>query len=209
MTPFPLPSPLNRRPPGLLPLLLLTWGGLQPMASAGAAPAAAPPQHLPIQAYWCPASSAPAPGGASATPPWPAARGSSVVGSARVPAGCVALEVPRTLRQYSFGLQLRDPLGSDRGMWFPYRPARRARFWMHRTPHPLDLVFVRDGRVVAIEAAAPPCMHLPCPSYGPDEPVDGVLEVAAGEAVRRGLAAGDPLRVVLLIPVGPEAPAPD
>lgn len=198
MTPMPRRRPLTGRSLALLPLVLLSGEIIQPLALAGATPAAAPPQHLPIEAYWCPTGAAPSPGNAVA-----------ISSSARVPRGCVALEVPRTLLQYSFGLQLRDQLGSDRGMWFPYRPARRARFWMHRTPHPLDLVFVRDGRVVAIETSAPPCMHLPCPSYGPDEPVEGVLELAAGEAARRGLAAGDPLRVVLLIPVGPEAPAPD
>lgn len=135
------------------------------------------------------------------------ARSSSA--AARIPAGCVGLEVPRTLHQYILGLQLRDPLPPLHGMWFAYRPAQVARFWMHRTPQPLDLIFVRDGRVLAIEPGAPPCMHLPCPSYGPDALVDGVLELGAGEAARLALVVGSPLRVSLLTPAGPEAPAPD
>jgi uncharacterized membrane protein (UPF0127 family) len=94
-------------------------------------------------------------------------------------------------------------------MWFAYRPAQVARFWMHRTPEPLDMVFVRNARVIAIEPAAAPCMRLPCPSYGPDEPVDGVLELAAGQAAQRGLRVGSPLRVELLRSFGPKAPAPD
>jgi len=121
----------------------------------------------------------------------------------------VALEVPRTWHQYTLGLQLRPPLPAGRGMWFAYRPAQVARFWMHRTPEPLDMVFVRNSRVIAIEAAAAPCMRLPCPSYGPDEPVDGVLELAAGQAANLGLAVGSPLRVELLRSFGPTAPAPD
>ena len=36
--------------------------------------------------------------------------------------------------------------------------------------------------MVAIEAHAQPCMHLPCRSYGPDQAVDGVLELAGGQA---------------------------
>jgi uncharacterized membrane protein (UPF0127 family) len=94
-------------------------------------------------------------------------------------------------------------------MWFAYRPAQVARFWMHRTPEPLEMVFVRNSRVIAIEATAAPCMRLPCPSYGPDEPVDGVLELAAGQAAELGLAVGSPLRVELLRPFGPTAPARD
>jgi len=39
--------------------------------------------------------------------------------------------------------------------------------------------------------------------------VDGVLELAAGEASRLGLRVGSPLRVELLRAFGPTAPAPD
>lgn len=157
-----------------------------PVAPVLARPAAGPPpQVLPIEARWCPAGRSPAKG------------------------GCVALEVPRTWRQYSYGLQLRPPLPRGRGMWFAYRPAQVARFWMHRTPHPLDLIFVSANRVVAIEAAAAPCARLPCPSYGPNQPVDGVLELGAGEAARLGLRPGSPLTVELLARFGPQAPAPD
>jgi len=154
------------------------------------------PQMLPIEARWCPNSTT------AAAPKTPSTRSAAE-------AGCVALEVPRSRHQYALGLQLRGALPPDRGMWFAYRPAQRARFWMHRTPHPLDLVFVQAGRVVAIEAAVPPCMRLPCSSYGPPGVVDGVLELAAGEASRRGLTVGSPLKVELLKPFGPLAPAPD
>jgi uncharacterized membrane protein (UPF0127 family) len=154
------------------------------------------PQMLPIEARWCPhPTTAP-------TPTPPAYRGA-------IEAGCVALEVPRSWHQYAMGLQRRPALPPDRGMWFAYRPAQPARFWMHLTPQPLDLVFVRAGRVVTIQAAAPPCMQLPCPTYGSPGVVDGVLELAAGEASRRGLTVGSPLEVELLKPFGPSAPAPD
>jgi uncharacterized membrane protein (UPF0127 family) len=80
-------------------------------------------------------------------------------------------------------------------MWFPYEPAAVARFWMHRTPAALDMLFVSDGRVLAIEADVQPCLRLPCPSYGPDQPVDGVLEIGAGEAERLGITTGTPVRI--------------
>jgi uncharacterized membrane protein (UPF0127 family) len=41
-------------------------------------------------------------------------------------------------------------------------------------------------------------MQLPCPSYGPDEPVDGVLELAAGQAEALGIQVGSPVRIETL-----------
>ncbi|KAF0655031.1 hypothetical protein L107_00890 [Cyanobium sp. Copco_Reservoir_LC18] len=142
-----------------------------------------PPQFLPISAQWC------------------------LEGT--VPPRCIQLEVPRGERQYAMGLQLRPPLPPLRGMWFPYDPPAVARFWMHRTPEPLDMLFIRHGRVAALEPDVPPCMNLPCPSYGPDTPVDGVLELAAGQAAALGITVGTPVRITPLPGATPSAPAPD
>lgn len=142
-----------------------------------------PPQFLPITAQWC-----------LEGPP---------------PARCIQLEVPRDERQYAMGLQLRPPLPHLRGMWFPYEPPAVARFWMHRTPEPLDMLFIRDGRVAALETDVPPCMNLPCRSYGPDTPVNGVLELAAGQAAVLGITVGTPVRIKPLPGATPSAPARD
>jgi uncharacterized membrane protein (UPF0127 family) len=142
-----------------------------------------PPQFLPITAQWC-----------LEGPP---------------PARCIQLEVPRGERQYAMGLQLRPPLPHLRGMWFPYDPPAVARFWMHRTPEPLDMLFIAGGRVAALETDVPPCMNLPCRSYGPDTPVDGVLELAAGQAALLGITVGTAVRVTPLPGATPSAPARD
>lgn len=142
-----------------------------------------PPQFLPITAQWC-----------LEGPP---------------PPRCIQLEVPRGERQQAMGLQLRPPLPPLRGMWFPYVPPAVARFWMHRTPEPLDMLFIHDGRVMALESAVPPCMNLPCRSYGPDTPVDGVLELAAGQASVLDITVGTSVRITPLPGTSPSAPAPD
>lgn len=64
------------------------------------------------------------------------------------------------------------------------------KFWMHRTPASLDMVFLHQGQVIAIEANAAPCPRLPCPSYGPETPADGVVELAAGQAGALGISVG-------------------
>jgi hypothetical protein len=84
-------------------------------------------------------------------------------------------------------------------MWFAYEPPQPARFWMHQTIAPLDMLFVgAEGRVIAIEADVPPCPHLPCRSYGPEAPLRGVLELAAGEAVRLGITVGTEVHIEAL-----------
>jgi uncharacterized membrane protein (UPF0127 family) len=145
-----------------------------------------PPQYLPIKAQWCLSG----PAGA------PASTGSPAKPAAVQAAGpCLALEVPRTERQYAWGLQMRPPLPPLHGMWFAFQPPTPARFWMHRTLAPLDMVFVRAGAVASIEAAAPPCPRLPCPSYGSGALVDGVVELGAGEAARLGIRVGTPVEI--------------
>ena len=139
---------------------------------------ATPPQQLPIEAQWClPAPSAP----------------------------CIQLEVARTPQQQSRGLMGRPPLPPLRGMWFPYSEPMVLKFWMHQTPSPLDMLFLRAGRVIAIEANATPCPRLPCRSYGPDAPADGVVELAAGQAARLGIQVGSAAPIT---PLRPRAAAP-
>ena len=120
------------------------------------------PQHLPITAKWC------------------------------LPQGCIGLEVPQTPQQYQTGLMQRPPLGPWRGMWFRFQPKQRVQFWMKDCIAPLDLVYVRDGRVQQIKANVPPCNAMPCPKYSSDAPVDGVIELQAGRAAELGLKPGSP-----------------
>ena len=121
----------------------------------------------------------------------------------------IELEVADESHEQGKGLQMRPVLAPLRGMWFPYNPPSLARFWMHRTPEPLDMLFVLDGRVVAIEAHAKPCMNLPCHSYGPDQAVDGVLELAAGQAEAQGIRVGTSVKIEAIKAAAPSAPARD
>ena len=171
---------------------MLGWGALSTALLALATPAWAdgrqpsePPQYLPVEAEWC---LGPSPSIASSGPP-----------------ACIQLEVPRTSRQYAWGLMRRPPLGPLRGMWFRFEPAAPLSFWMHRTLVPLDMVFLRGGRVIAIETATP-CPRLPCRSYGPVEPADGVVELDGGEASRLGITINTPATIRVLPRTARSAP---
>jgi uncharacterized membrane protein (UPF0127 family) len=103
----------------------------------------------------------------------------------------IGLEVARTLQEQAIGLMFRTEIPDDRGMLFPIEPARNVRFWMKNVFVPLDMIFVREGVVQAIFSQVPPCLTENCPNYGPDVPVDGVIELRGGRAAELGLKIGD------------------
>jgi uncharacterized membrane protein (UPF0127 family) len=111
------------------------------------------------------------------------------------------LEVANTPSQQAQGLMFRPPLADDRGMLFPFTPARPVAFWMKNTPSPLDIIFLLDGEVKAIARNATICKSDPCPIYPENGVVaDNVLEVRAGLTQELGLQEGDRITVNFLLP---------
>ena len=114
------------------------------------------------------------------------------------PSKRIELEVAKTPEQQAMGLMYRTSLPDDRGMLLEFKPARRVNFWMKNCKISLDMIFVRDGVVKAIQASAPPCKADPCPTYGPDTPVDQVIELRGGRAAELGLKVGDRIEIEFL-----------
>jgi uncharacterized protein len=102
------------------------------------------------------------------------------------------VEVARTPAEQAVGMMYRRTVPGGTGMLFPMQPVRFASFWMMNTLVPLDLVFIRsDGAISSVIANARPLALDPLRST---EPVAAVLELAGGEAARRGLKPGDHVR---------------
>ena len=111
----------------------------------------------------------------------------------------IDLEVARTPEEQATGLMFRESLADDRGMLFPIDPPRPASFWMKNVAIPLDMLFIAEREVVAIESNVPPCLEEPCPTYGPEGmPVDAVIEVRGGLAEELGVEVGDAVEVETL-----------
>ena len=87
------------------------------------------------------------------------------------------------------GLMFRQVMPPDQAMLFDVGSPRPIAMWMKNTYVALDMVFVRqDGTIAAIaENTVPKSLD----TIGVQEPVKGVIELAAGTAKRIGLAKGD------------------
>jgi uncharacterized membrane protein (UPF0127 family) len=105
----------------------------------------------------------------------------------------VAAEVVVSLEDQQRGLGYRDSLAWHHGMLFEYERPAFLSFWMKGMRFDIDIVWIREGRVVGLSQRVP---HVASPD-GPWPPVrvdtlsDAVLEVPAGYASAHGWRVGD------------------
>ena len=118
----------------------------------------------------------------------------------------VQVDVADTPERKSRGLSGRTGLAEDRGMLFPYARADQHGFWMFDMHFDIDIVWIRDGRVVDVTHGAAHDPPGDLPIHRPSEPADLVLEVPAGTAAQLGWRAGDPVQVKPPIPEAWKAP---
>jgi uncharacterized membrane protein (UPF0127 family) len=114
----------------------------------------------------------------------------------RVGDATLNVEVAADEASRQLGLGGRDSLATDRGMLF-LLPDDSPSFWMKGMRFPLDMIWIRDGRVVDVSANVPPPgdSSTPLPTYSPDRPANRVLEVNAGWAAEHRIRRGDAVRV--------------
>jgi uncharacterized protein len=86
-------------------------------------------------------------------------------------------------------LMFRQRMPPDQAMVFDFINPKPAAMWMKNTYISLDMVFVReDGTIAAIaENTVPKSLD----TISVQEPVRGVIELAAGTAKRIGIHKGD------------------
>ena len=106
----------------------------------------------------------------------------------------INVEVARSPQAQARGLGGRPSLKKGTGMAFPYDGPGLRGIWMKGMLIPIDILWIREGRIVAIEAKIPP------PSSNGALAVfshvaDLVLEVPAGYAKEMGIRVGQSVRV--------------
>lgn len=121
---------------------------------------------------------------------------------AKIGSNTVKLEVATTEAEIEKGLMYRTSLPEDQGMVFLFTPPRAVNFWMAHCFISLDMLFVRDGKIVKIFENVPPCRaqnERDCPQYpeGQGIVVNQVVEVAGGYAKRHNVKVGDTVALEL------------
>ncbi len=119
--------------------------------------------------------------------------------TAHIGKNIIKLEVASTPEEIMHGLMYRTSLDKDSGMVFLFKPARPVRFWMYHCFISLDMIFIKDGKIVTISENVPPCKSPnpgDCPTYPEtgDVNVSEVIEVNAGYCKRNGIKEGDTVK---------------
>ena len=89
------------------------------------------------------------------------------------------------------GLSGKEKLNKDRGMLFIFEKPDLYSFWMKEMKFPLDIIFIRDGKIVKIYHDVPaPKNDESLPVYQTPLPSDKVLEINAGLSRQYGFKEG-------------------
>lgn len=112
-----------------------------------------------------------------------------------------SVEIAQTNVQKEKGLSKRSSLSEDRGMLFLFDTADYLRFWMKDMKFPIDILFIKDDKIVTIylNAQNPQSTeeNLNPPLYTPTEPSNKVLELKAGTVEKYGIKQGDSVQISL------------
>lgn len=90
------------------------------------------------------------------------------------------------------GLSGRDSLADGQGMLFVFNGKSMPVFWMKDMNFSIDIIWISEGRVVAVSENLPPDGHRGnLPTYSPPSSIDTVLEVTAGVVLKDRIGVGD------------------
>ena len=109
------------------------------------------------------------------------------------------LDIAITQKEKQIGLSGTKTLPQDRGMLFQFEGPGYYRFWMKDMKFPIDIIFIRSGRIVTIHKNVKPAKtpdEIP-PIYNSSEPTDTVLEINAGLSEKYNFKEGDDVKLSL------------
>jgi uncharacterized membrane protein (UPF0127 family) len=92
-------------------------------------------------------------------------------------------EIVTSMMDQAVGLSKYDSLSADQGMLFPFKPAKRAHFWMKNMKFDIDIVWIKDNKVIGVTQGlyADEEKILPSPDV-----VDFVFEVNINSGIKEG-----------------------
>lgn len=110
---------------------------------------------------------------------------------------CFNVEVASTAIQRERGLMFRKNLAKNEGMLFVFNKEAIYPFWMKNTLIPLDIIWIKDNKIVSISENNQPCKDLICDQILPSAIADHALEINAGSCERLGIELGQNVEIIL------------
>lgn len=101
----------------------------------------------------------------------------------------IEVEIADTFQLHYLGLSGRDELKENSGMLFIFNNNNYRTFCMRGMKFPIDIIWIRDGKIVGFQQNAPADNGLK--DYPSPEPVNYVLEVKAGFVEDNHIIIGD------------------
>jgi len=104
-------------------------------------------------------------------------------------------EVAKTPKAREKGLAGREYLGVDRGMLFVFEELGYYTFWMRDMEISIDIIFIKDNKVVDLVARTPVPTNGKVFSYTPTKEINYVFEIRPGSINRYGIGIGDTVKI--------------
>jgi len=108
----------------------------------------------------------------------------------------ISVAVARSSTAKARGLSGCGALKPGHGMYFSFPEGQIASFWMKDMLIPIDIIWIANQRVIGLEENVPTPQNNNLIIYQPPQPVDAVLEIAAGQAAQLGLTPGGTTKIV-------------
>lgn len=108
----------------------------------------------------------------------------------------IQAEVLKTEAELQRGLSNRVSLAPNAAMLFVFPEPDIYEFWMKDMRFPIDILWIREGRVVDLVTLPPPNKGEPPARHMPSVIADQVIEVQAGLAKQAGISTGS----IIIVP---------
>ncbi len=104
------------------------------------------------------------------------------------------VQLAKTVEEQMQGLSKINSIQEDEGMLFAFDAPAKPSFWMKGMRFPIDILWIRKGKIVGVEQNIPTPQPKQAiselPLYYPKENIDGVLEVRANWAFKHNVKIG-------------------
>ena len=107
------------------------------------------------------------------------------------------IDIASTAMAQAKGLSGREMLADDAGMLFVFGSAAPRYFWMHDMLIPLDVLWIRDGHIIGLQANIPhpAANNGQTATFQSNDPADMALEINAGDIAKHGLSVGQAVSI--------------